>query len=112
MDTPGPSNESLSNPKRVLVILPSSHIQSILEKYNTQRKFEFHWLTDPNAPDLFGSNIAATKTPMKFNALSFVSRAIEYVQNHKIESMIFFHELTALLAAIICARTGLRGPSV
>ena len=73
MDTLGPSNESLSNLKRVLVILPSSHIQSILENYNTQRKFEFHWLTDPNAPDLFGSNIAATKTPTKFNALSFVS---------------------------------------
>ena len=112
MGTPGPLNESVSNPKRVLVILPSSHIQSILENYNTQGKFEFHWLTDPDTPELFGSNVAATKTPTKFNVLGFISRAVEYVKNHKIESVVFFHELTALLAAIICEETGLRGPSV
>ena len=112
MGTPGPLSDSVSNPKRVLVILPTSHIQSILESYNTQGKYEFHWLTDPDTPELFGSNVAATRSSTKFNALNFISRAVEYVNDHKIESVIFFHELTALLAAIICEETGLRGPSV
>ena len=111
MDTPLIA-DSVSNPKHVLVILPTPHVQSILEKYNTQKSYEFHWLTDPDTPELFGSNVPANRVPTKFNALNFVSRAVEYVKCHKIESVIFFHELTAFLAAIICKETGLRGPSM
>ena len=89
MDTPGPLSESVPNPKRVLMILPASYIQCVLEDYNTWGKFEYHWLTDPETPELFGSNVAATKTPTKFNVLNFISRAVEYVKIHKIESVIF-----------------------
>ena len=112
MDTLGFLSESVPNPKRVLVILPAPYIQRTLEDYNIQGKFEYHWLTDPDTPELFGSNVAATKISMKFNVLNFISRAVEYVKVHKIDSVTFFHDFAGLLAAIICEETGLRGPSV
>lgn len=90
MDTLGFLSESVPNPKRVLVILPAPYIQRVLEDYNTQGKFEYHWLTDPDTPELFGSNVAATKISMKFNVLNFISRAVEYVKVHKIDSVTFF----------------------
>ena len=98
----------LSKPKRVLVILPTSHVRSILENYNTQGRYEFHWLMDLNAPDLDSSNVPAAK----FNTLDFVTRAVKYVKKHRIESVIYFHDLSAFLAAIICKETGIRGPSI
>ena len=89
MDTP--LNDSVSNLKCVAISDSSYTTHSkYLENYNTQRGYEFHWLTDPDTPELFGSNVPATRVLAKFNALNFVSRAVKYVKGHKIESVIFF----------------------
>jgi len=101
--------------KRVLDILPNLHIQTLLEGYNTrtQGKYDFHWLSDPDAPSMEGSNIASSvEAQTHFNALDFVSKAVKYAKDNKIDSVIFYNDFTAFLSAIICQEAGLRGPSV
>jgi len=89
------------------------HTQRILEEYNTEGKYEFHWLSDPDAPDLYGSNVGISGVlNTKFNALNFVSKAVKYVKDNQIEGLIYFHDFVAFLSAIVCQEAGIRGPSV
>ena len=104
-------NDDLPKPKRgVLVVLPTPYIRNILENYNTDGTYEFHWFTDPSPPKIDGSNVPEITT--EFNAVDFVARAVEYVKKHKIETVIGYYDLPAFIAAIICEETGLRGPSI
>ena len=99
------------NQKRgVLVVLPTPYIRNILENYNTDGTYEFHWFTDPSPPKIDGSNVPEITT--EFNAVDFVARAVEYVKKHKIETVIGYYDLPTFIAAIICEETGLRGPSI
>ena len=98
-------------PKPVLVILPTPHIRSVLESYNKEGRYEFHWFNDQNAPELSGSNVPSARITRKFDALTFVNRAVKYIKDHGIEAVVYFQDFTGFLAAIICEEAGLRGPS-
>lgn len=95
--------------KKVAVVLPSAQSRHILERYSKGR-YEFHWLTDANAPAQDGTNDPMKTT--KFDPILFIERAVKYVKENKIDAVLYFTDFAGLVGAIICEETGLPGPSV
>ena len=43
---------------------------------------------------------------------SYVDRAVEYIQENGITGIMFGHDLSSIVASVVCERTGLPGPSL
>ena len=96
--------------KKVLVVLPSSQCQQILENYSEAGRYEFHWLTDPHSPTQNRTNDPTNFTT--FDPIAYIDKAVKYVKENKIDAIFYIQDFPGLLAAIICEVTGLPGPSV
>ena len=87
----------------ILVILPVERDREALEiKHDLDAKF--HYLVDEE----FKYDAICTG----FDVSAYVERAIAYVREHNIDGVIYSHDMASLIAAIVCERIGLAGPSV
>ena len=43
---------------------------------------------------------------------TYVERAIKYVEKNGITAIMFSHDMSSVVASVVCEKTGLRGPSL
>ena len=102
-----------SKTHKVLVLLPSTNDRVEVNKLD-KGMYEVHFL---HATD----DIEDTPlTPLDYDKYlaqpgfltSYVDRAVEYVKENGITAILFAHDLSSIVASVVCERTGLPGPSL
>ncbi len=92
--------------KNVLVILPIDRDKTALKELSTEDNclVNIHYLEEIS----FKYDAICTE----FDVKNYVNRAMEYVTIHRIDGVIYSHDMASLVAALICEKAGLPGPSL
>ena len=98
---------------KILVILPNTNDKAEALKLDPS-KYEVHFL---HASVEVKDTVVATFEYAKFLAqpgflTSCVDRAVRYVKENAIKAVVFGHDLSSIVASVVCQITGLRGPSL
>jgi len=93
-------------PKRVLVVLPTERDYSANAVSNLDpEKFQIFWFEDPDF-------ICSMNPNPEFNLVRYVEKCTEFILKNRIEAIIYSHDMASLVAAVLCERHGLIGPSL
>ena len=105
--------------KQVLCLLPVClDKQALLQcaadgSEDESPRYNFHWLEEPNLPKLFEAGSVCDPTLSgRFDAVKYLERAFMYTKDHEIDAVFFSSDFGGFLASVICAHTGLPGPSI
>lgn len=98
---------------KILVILPNTNDRAEASKLDSS-KYEVHFL---HASVELKDAIVATFEYAKFLAqpgflVSCVDRAVKYVKENAISAVMFGHDLSSIVASVVCQISGLPGPSL
>jgi hypothetical protein len=98
---------------KLLVILPNTNDRAEALKLDPS-EYEVHFV---HASDEVKDTVVATFEYAKFLAqpgflISCVERAVKYIEENAITAVVFGHDLSSIVASVVCQITGLRGPSL
>lgn len=94
--------------QKVLILLPSGTDRTKANKLD-KGKYEVHLLYASD--DAKDKQLPSYAYEPGFLA-SYVDRAVEYVNDNRITAIMFSHDLSSIVASVVCKRTGLPGPSL
>jgi hypothetical protein len=101
--------ESETSSHKILVILPNVNDRAEARKLDSS-KYEVHFL---HATDHYQATFEYTEFLAQPSFLiSCVDRAVRYVKENAITAIMFGHDLSSIVASVVCQITGLRGPSL
>ena len=98
---------------KVLILLPNGDDRAEASKID-QSKYETHFLhASEEVKDKKMSTFAYSEYLLKPDFLNqCVERAVDYVREHCITGVMFGHDLSSVIASVVCEKTGLPGPSL
>ena len=99
-----------SQKHKVLIPLPNTNDRAEGNKLD-RGKYEVHFL---HASDDVKDEVLTSFDYDKYLAqpgflTSYVDRAVEYIQENGITAILFAHDLSSIVASVVCERTGLPG---
>ena len=102
-----------SQKHKVLIPLPNTNDRAEGNKLD-RGKYEVHFL---HASDDVKDEVLTSFDYDKYLAqpgflTSYVDRAVEYIQENGITGIMFGHDLSSIVASVVCEKTGLPGPSL
>jgi len=66
--------------------------------------YQLHWLEDPQ--------LSFSAPRSEFDIVAYTERCSDYIDTHAIDALLYSHEPANLIAAVLCERHGLPGPSL
>ena len=98
---------------KVLILLPNANDRAEASKIDPM-KYEIHFLhasdevKNKNLPTFHYSEFLIK--PGFLN--DYVDRAVKYVRENGIDGIMYGHDMSSIIASVVCERTGLPGPSL
>ena len=93
----------------VLVLLPDTNDRAQAAKLN-ENQFEVHFLhaSENDADEILSTFAYNTYLAKPGFLTTYVERAIKYVEKNGITAIMFSHDMSSVVASVVCEKTGLR----
>lgn len=92
-------------PTNILVVLPTARDHEALDSLEiTRNEYRFHWMDD--------STFRYPDPCPNFRLSDYIQRCSTYISQNKIEAVLYSHDLASLVAAALCEKHHLIGPTV